>query len=401
MKRYLLIWPLANIRANPWISLTSILGVAGATFVVATLLGFLAGYESSVRRDVDRMGYDLLVTAKGCPYEAATLMLRGGVGLRYMPDGVVERLRADEAVVATHPTLIHPVREPSNPQGMAIYKGVSPGLFKALGLSMAEGEWFPKDGAEAEAAGVILGFEAAEFEARHAGDAYMIPGGSGRPATKTRVLGILERTGTQMDGAALLPLAQVQTLFNLPGKLTGVGVQTDPEREGASDALRERYHAEPELQVVSLSQVETALRRAMVAMGDVVTLLSVILALLAAAILVNTSLLRIMAEHSRFAALHAIGLSRRSLVAAAAVENLLLVGSGTLLGLALAMGGGGLTGDLLSDYLPYVPAGRLVTVPASVAALVLGGALALSLLTSLVPAYRLRSLGDLTDLRGS
>jgi ABC-type lipoprotein release transport system permease subunit len=347
------------------------------------------------------MGYDLLITAKGCPYEAATLMLRGGVGLRYMPDGVVERLRADEAVVATHPTLIHPVREPSNPQGMAIYKGVSPGLYKALRLSMAEGAWFPKDGAEAEAEGVILGFEAAEFEARHAGDAYMIPGGPGREPTKTRVLGVLERTGTQMDGAALLPLAQVQSLFNLPGKLTGVGVQTDPERDGASDSLRERYNAEPELQVVSLSQVETALRRAMVAMGDVVTLLAVVLALLAAAILVNTSLLRIMAEHSRFAALHAIGLSRRSLVAAAAVENLLLVGSGALLGLALATSAGGVSGDLLSDYLPYVPAGRLVSIPPSVALLVFGGALLLSVLTSLVPAYRLRTLGDLTELRGS
>ena len=67
MKQYTVLWPLANIRANPWISLTSILGVAGATFVVATLLGFLTGYESAVRRDVDRMGYDLLITAKGCP----------------------------------------------------------------------------------------------------------------------------------------------------------------------------------------------------------------------------------------------------------------------------------------------------------------------------------------------
>ena len=76
------------------------------------------------------------------------------------------------------------------------------------------------------------------------------------------------------------------------------------------------------------------------------------------------------------------------------------LGSGALLGLAIALTAGGLSGDLLSDYLPYVPAGRLVTIPLSVALLVLGGALALSLLTSLVPAYRLRSLGDLTELRG-
>ncbi len=401
MKRYALLWPLANIRANPWISLTSILGVACATFVVTTLLGFLGGYESAVRRDVDRMGYDLLITAKGCPYEAATLMLRGGVGLRYMPDGVVERLRADDAVLATHPTLIHPVREPSNPQGMAIYKGVSPGLFAALRLSMAEGAWFPQDGAEAQAQGVVLGYEAAEFESRHAGDAYLIPGGSGREPIKTTVLGVLERTGTQMDGATLLPLAHVQSLFQLQGKLTGVGVQTHPEREADAQALRERYHAEPELQVVSLSQVETALRRAMVGMKDVVALLATILALLAAAILVNTSLLRVIAEHQRFAALHAIGLSRVSLVGAAAVENLLLVGSGAILGLTVAALAGGPSGELLADYLPYIPAGSLVEIPAELAGTVLLGAIVLSLVTSIVPAYRLRTLGDLSALRGS
>ena len=400
MKKYALIWPLANIRANPWISFSSVLGVAAATFVVTTLLGFLSGYESAVRRDVDRMGYDLLITAKGCPYEAATLMLRGGVGLRYMPDGVVERLRADPTVVATHPTLIHPVREPSNPEGMAIYKGVSPGLFKALRLSMEEGEWFPGDGGEAAAEGVILGYEAAEFESRHAGDAFLIPGGSGREPIKTRVLGVLKRTGTQMDGATLLPLAQVQTLFRLEGKLTGVGVQTDPERAADAEALRERYHAEAELQVVSLSQVEAALRRAMVGMKDVVALLALVLALLAGAVLVNTSLLRVIADHSRFTALHAIGLSRTSLMTAAAVESLLLVGGGTVIGLLIASIAGGPSGALLADYLPYIPGGTLVEIRPEVAGMVLFGALVLSLITSLVPVLRLRSLGDLSGLRG-
>ena len=126
-----------------------------------------------------------------------------------------------------------------------------------------------------------------------------------------------------------------------------------------------------------------------------------VLALLAAAILVNTSLLRLIAEHSRFAALHAIGFPRTSLAMAAAVENLMLVGTGALLGLSLAVVGGGPTGQILADYLPYVPAGSLVEIPAGVAVVVLGGALVLSLVTSLVPAFRLRRLGDLTALRGS
>jgi ABC-type antimicrobial peptide transport system permease subunit len=138
----------------------------------------------------------------------------------------------------------------------------------------------------------------------------------------------------------------------------------------------------------------------MVAMGDVVAILAAVLALLAAAILVNTSLLRVMAEHKRYVALHAIGLSRTSLAMAAAVESLILAGAGTVLGLLLASLGGGLTGGLLADYVPYVPAGDLVTVPPSVSVAVLAGALGLALITALVPVIRLRHLGDLSDLRG-
>ena len=109
----------------------------------------------------------------------------------------------------------------------------------------------------------------------------------------------------------LLPLAQVQTLFRLEGKLTGVGVQTDPERAADAEALRERYHAEAELQVVSLSSRGGSAasdgrhegRRRSLGCGP---------RALAGAVLVNTSLLRVIADHSRFTALHAIGLPRTS-----------------------------------------------------------------------------------------
>ncbi len=397
--KYLIIWPLANIRHNRWISLVSVVGMAIAAFIVATLLGFLSGYQEAVRRDVDRLGYDLLITAKGCPYEAATLMLRGGVGLRYMPDGVVARLEADPAVEATFPTLIHPVREPSNPSGMSIYKGVSPGFRDALGLTLADGAWFEADGADTEMSGVVLGFEAAEFEQRHAGDAYLIPAGAEAAPIKTRVLGVLERTGTQLDGSILLPLGQVQALFDLPSKLTGVGVRTDPERPERLDELRERYNAEAELQVVSLSQVEQALRKASVALRDVIEILAVILALMAAAILLNTTLLRTLSETRRMFVLHAIGFRRRFIYGAACLENLVLVLIGCGLGLGAAWSLGAWSTEQLVAYLPYAPKGDLVHIPANVVLAIVGGGLLIGVLATLPPLLRLRRFGDLSILR--
>lgn len=397
--KYLVLWPLANLRHNLWISLVSVLGMAAAAFIVATLLGFLGGYQSAVRRDVDRLGYDLLITAKGCPYEAATLMLRGGVGLRYMPDGVVARLEADAAVQATFPTLIHPVREPSNPAGMTIYKGVSPGFFAALGLRVREGAWFPEDGAAAEIAGVVLGFEAAEFEQRHPGDPYLVPGGAGREDVPTKVLGVLERTGTQLDGSVLLPLSQVQRLFDLPAKLTGVGVRVDPSRPERVEELRERYHAEAELQVVSLSQVEQALKKASIALRDVIEVLALILAAMAAAILLNTTLLRTLGETRRMFVLHAIGFRRSFIYGAACIENLLLVLLGCVVGLGTAWLLSGWSTARLVAYLPYAPKGDLVQIPGEVTAAILIGGVVIGLLATLPPLLRLRQFGDLTILR--
>ena len=37
--------------------------------------------------------------------------------------------------------------------------------------------------------------------------------------------GILERTGTQVDGTILVPLSYLQQEYQLAGKLTGVGVR--------------------------------------------------------------------------------------------------------------------------------------------------------------------------------
>ena len=59
-------------------------GLMLSSWVLVSLLGFNRGYESALNRDIDNMGYQVMVMAKGCPYEAATLMLQGGTGLRYI-----------------------------------------------------------------------------------------------------------------------------------------------------------------------------------------------------------------------------------------------------------------------------------------------------------------------------
>ncbi|MEC9072512.1 MAG: ABC transporter permease, partial [Myxococcota bacterium] len=183
--------------------------------------------------------------------------------------------------------------------------------------------------------------------------------------------------------------------------LTGVGVQVAPEHAEGLPDLRERYQKEPELQVVSLSQVEQALRQAMVAMGDVAQVLAGVLALMAAALLLNTTLLRTLGEHRRLFVLHAIGFRRRFIYGVALVENIALVVTGACLGLGCSVLFAGWSSAFLSSYLPYAPQGNLVILSGDVIGGVLGGALLIGILATLPPLARIRSYGDISALRES
>ncbi len=391
--KYLLVWPLANLVRAPWISGVTVVGVALATLVVATLQGFVQGYETAVAREVDGLGYDLLVTARGCPYEAATLMLRGGVGLRYMPNGVVSSLEADPAVEGAWPTLIHPVRDPDNPEGMTLLKGVVPGLLGARGLALRAGTWL-----DGETPGVVLGFEAAELMQRHPGDEILLP--RGEDPLVLPVLGILERTGSQLDGSVLLDLVRLQEAFGLGDKLTGVGVQLSDAGRMDAQAVRDRYEADAALQVIPLSRVVETLRAAMANLRGVVRLLSGFLVGLAGVVLVNTALVRALAEHPGRVMLHAIGFSQGFIGLAALMENLVLVGLGTVLGVGLAWGGAGVSTDWIVNRLPYAPDGVLVVLDCGLICRGVVGAAALGVLATVPALVRLGFGGSLVDLRG-
>jgi putative ABC transport system permease protein len=69
-----------NLLRKKMRTLLTLVGIMLSSWVLASLLGFNRGYENALNRDIDNMGYQLMVMAKGCPYEAATMMLQGGKG---------------------------------------------------------------------------------------------------------------------------------------------------------------------------------------------------------------------------------------------------------------------------------------------------------------------------------
>lgn len=66
-----------NLLRKRMRSILTVIGIALSSWVLVSLLGFNQGYEKALNKDVDNMGFQMMIMAKGCPYEAATLMLKG------------------------------------------------------------------------------------------------------------------------------------------------------------------------------------------------------------------------------------------------------------------------------------------------------------------------------------
>jgi putative ABC transport system permease protein len=215
-----------NLRRKRMRTALTVLGIALSTWVLISLLGFNKGYESSLNTDIDNLGFQVLLTAKGCPYEAATLMMQGGTGLRYLPDSVLDSLRAHPEVQALTPMLMQAVFDPSVGEtgAIAAYNGVDRHLsgYEKY-LEFAQGGWFK----DAEALEAVIGYEAAELEQREVGDILLIPD----KEIELKVVGILKRSGTQDDGTIFVPYKALQKACDVEGKLTSVGIKVSKETD--------------------------------------------------------------------------------------------------------------------------------------------------------------------------
>ncbi|MFH1094296.1 MAG: FtsX-like permease family protein [Candidatus Omnitrophota bacterium] len=120
-----------NLHRRKIRSFLTIGGVGVAVAVLVSLLGFNAGYQIALEKDVSGMGYQVLVTAKGCPYELATVALAGTGALRYLTDDTVAKIKQDKEVAELTPMLMNPlIKEDGN--GFYTFWGIDKDSYIAL-----------------------------------------------------------------------------------------------------------------------------------------------------------------------------------------------------------------------------------------------------------------------------
>ena len=374
-------------------SLLTVLGIALAAWVLISLFGFNRGYESALSKDIDNLGFQMLVTAKGCPYEAATLMLKGGTGLRYMKEGIAGDIRREPEVESVTPMLMQAVFDPNKGEsgGISAYLGVDPATFPRLKgkLEFLQGGWFSRP----DAREAVLGYEAAELEQREVGDLLLIPD----KEVELKVVGILKRTGTQDDGTIFLPLGTVQAVFGVQGELTGVGIKLRKDADMAK--FENRMYALPDVQVVSLAQVKTTIMT-LVSTAKVMVLSIALIAILIAVVgVVNTILMSVVERTPEIGILKSMGALSWDIFRLVWIETVFLCLAGGGIGALLALTTERVTEVLVRTLLPFAPSGGLIRIDTGLIVMTLGIVVAIGLLSGLYPSWRAGRVKPLEAIR--
>ncbi len=391
----LFIVALKSLKRKKIRSALTIGGVAIAVMVMVSLLGFDTGYQAALRNDIDRMGYQLLVTAKGCPYEAATLMLKGGGGMRYMEQAVYDKIVADPRVDQITPQLVTTVFDREKDDGLGgitMFMGITDSFLKLKPwLKFRAGSWFSGEKADE----VIMGYEAAEVEQRRVGDQIFVAGFD----KVLNVVGILERTGTQDDGVIFMPLEAAQTVFALDGKISGIGIKL--KELGQLGAFEEDLYNEPGIQVVSMAQVRGTILNLVSSARILASSIAIVAVVVALIGVMNTILMSVFERTRQIGVMKALGASKLDVFRIVWMETALVCLMGGVLGVLLALGGGHLIEGVIRSLLPYAPNGNLVIISPELAGQAVVGAVLTGLAAGVYPALRAASMRPVAAIRSS
>lgn len=382
-----------NLLRKKTRSFLTLIGISLSAWVLVSLLGFNKGYESALNRDIDNMGFQMMIMAKGCPYEAATLMLKGGTGLRYMEESIIERIINEPEVDRITPMLMQAVFDPNKGEsgGLSAYLGIEPRSFSGMKpfLTFMQGGWFDRE----DSYEAVMGYEAAELEQRETGDMILIP----EKNVQLTVVGILRRTGTQDDGTIFVPLRTLQKIFERSGELTTIGIKV--KRDANSALLEEKLYRLPDVQIVSLAEVKHTIMKLVSTAKVMVLSIATIAIMIAMVGVINTVLMSVLERLKEFGIIKTIGAMPWDIFTLVWIETLILCAAGGVSGIILALLLSKVADIVIRTVLPFAPSGGLVVIDLNLALVTLSIIMCIGLLSGVYPAWRAGKVRPLEAIR--
>jgi putative ABC transport system permease protein len=402
-----------NLTRRPVRTALTVFGVALAVAVAVSLIGFNLGYRGAIDDSIEKLGFQVMIMAKGCPYEAATMMLKGGTGLLYLPADTHAQVRGDPAIQSITPIFIGigqkesaSIRDDAG-SAFAILAGIEVASFREMkpwmsfktGPGFDGGRWFDQESGNE----VVMGFEAAEYEQRKVGDTFYVsvaPQGRTEPQRfEFRVAGVLDRTGTQDDGTVFLPIARAQAIFGRPDQLTILGIKLKEFTGVAMRQFEQRWVKLPEVQVVSLQQVKTTLVSLVGTAQTMVAAVAAVAVIVAVIGVVNTILMSVYERTAEIGIMKAIGASRGDVFQLVWLETLFLCIAGGAAGCVIAAAGSRGVEAAIKSLVDLGVKGSIVRITPGVLAGAMAGAVVVGFFAGLYPALRAAGMRPVEAIR--
>jgi putative ABC transport system permease protein len=406
LRRFLAL-AIKNLRRRQVRTGLTVAGVALAVTVAVSLGGFMLGYRGAIDKSIDLLGFQVMIMAKGCPYEAATMMLKGGTGLLYLSADIYDKVKNDPEIASITPIFVgvaqkegSGIRDAGEEKNFLIVSGIDVPSYKVMkpwisfkkGPGFENGRWFAPDSRNE----VVLGFEAAEYEQRKVGDTFyasITPAGLPNPVQhELKVVGVLDRTGTQDDGTVFLPLDVAREYFGRPGQLTILGIKLKEFNAFNMRQFETRWLKLPEVHVVGLQQVKNTLVSLVATAQTMIAAVAIIAIIVAFIGVINTILMSVYERTSEIGIMKALGARRESIFELIWLETVMICFAGAVVGSMLAMIGSGLVEKAIKSVADMGVSGSIVQITPMVVGYAVLGAVILGFFAGLYPAWRASSM---------
>ncbi|OPY50245.1 MAG: macrolide transporter ATP-binding /permease protein [Methanosaeta sp. PtaU1.Bin112] len=372
----------------------TIIGVAIAISVLFSLLALNSGYEKELNKEVNSMGVHILAVPKGCPYEAASLIIHGGVIPKYLSATDLDNVTRIPDVELATPMLMHQFMKKDEKTGKStphiIYGIKMEDMLQLKPWWKVEGRFLEDN----ETRVMLVGRDLADKENLSVGQ--VLPVG---PAKEDfTIVGILERTGDQDDQFHFFPLEEAQRVFGKEGKITTIAVKVR-EVSRISD-VSEEMEKVPDIQVVTMTQIMgTIMNLAGSARSLLLTVIAIALIISAFGI-INTLLMSVNERTREFGMMKAIGASGPDIGKMVLVETVFITISGGIIGTLAALVGSSLIESFVKGMLPYSPAGSLISFSPELVGFSLAFSLFMGLVCGIYPAFLSSRLSPMEAIRG-
>jgi putative ABC transport system permease protein len=374
-------------------TLLTILGVAIAITVLFSLLSLNSGYKKELNKEVNSLGVHILAVPKGCPYEAASLVIHGGVIPKYLTASDLQNVSSIEGVELATPMLMHQFIRRDNKTGKDVPHVVFgiqiEDIKKLKPWWKVEGRYFT----DSESNVMLIGRGLADKENLTVGAT--LPAG---PFKDFKIIGILDRIGDQDDQFHFVPLAEVQRVFAKEGKITTIAVKVKDVSKISK--VSEEMEKIPDIQVVTMTQIMgTIMNLAGSARSLLLTVIAIALIISAFGI-INTLLMSVNERTREFGMMKAIGASGLDIGKMVLVETIFITLIGGILGTVAAIVGSSLIESFVKGMLPYSPRGSLISLSPELIAFALIFSVALGLICGIYPAFKSSRLTPMEAIRG-